>query len=422
MTKTLPEYKVLIVDDHPLQCVHLADQLAAAGFGQADLASCAETALAKTESQPYHLVLIDLNMAGMDGVQFIDRLARQPHPPTLAIVSACVRRIIESVALMAREKGLDVLGTFSKPFAAQDARQLASQLRQNRQESAPGRPGNELASDRAALESALRQGQLRAWFQPKQSLATGRFAGAEALARWVHPKLGCLSPGAFLPAIRRHGLDKALLRRILQDALHGHLQWSRQGFRVPVSVAAMGHSAGGNLVGMLATTADDPELDDPDLPDELEEMVLSHRVATSEVTFELLEDETPTVQGQYYMGASRLRLKGFGLAQDDFGRGYSSMYSLISTPFTELKIDRAFVCGAASDESQAAALRSSVQLGRQLGLQVTAEGVETPSDLQFLRQVGCHYAQGFLISAAVDTEGFSQLLAQERRALTSLAR
>ncbi|PTX06094.1 hypothetical protein DBL07_08680 [Achromobacter mucicolens] len=405
MTKTLPEYKVLIVDDHPLQCVHLADQLAAAGFGQADLASCAETALAKTESQPYHLVLIDLNMAGMDGVQFIDRLARQPHPPTLAIVSACVRRIIESVALMAREKGLDVLGTFSKPFAAQDARQLASQLRQNRQESAPGRPGNELASDRAALESALRQGQLRAWFQPKQSLATGRFAGAEALARWVHPKLGCLSPGAFLPAIRRHGLDKALLRRILQDALHGHLQWSRQGFRVPVSV---------NLPTQF--------LDDPDLPDELEEMVLSHRVATSEVTFELLEDETPTVQGQYYMGASRLRLKGFGLAQDDFGRGYSSMYSLISTPFTELKIDRAFVCGAASDESQAAALRSSVQLGRQLGLQVTAEGVETPSDLQFLRQVGCHYAQGFLISAALDTEGFSQLLAQERRALTSLAR
>ena len=405
MTKTLSDYKVLIVDDHPLQCVHLADQLAAAGFGQADLASCAETALAKTELQPYHLVLIVLNMAGMDGVQFIDRLARHPHPPTLAIVSACLRRIIESVALMAREKGLAVLGTFSKPFTAQDARQLASQLRQNRQTSAPRRPGNGLATDRAALESALRHGQLRAWFQPKQSLATGRFAGAEALARWVHPELGCLSPGAFLPAIRRHGLDKALLRCILQDALRGHLQWSREGFRIPVSV---------NLPTQF--------LDDPDLPDELEDMVLSQGVATSEVTFELLEDETPTVQGQYYMGASRLRLKGFGLAQDDFGRGYSSMYSLISTPFTELKIDRAFVCGAASDESQAAALRSSVQLGRQLGLQVTAEGVETPSDLQFLRQVGCHCAQGFLISAAVDTEGFCQLLAQERQALTPPAR
>jgi EAL domain-containing protein (putative c-di-GMP-specific phosphodiesterase class I) len=89
------------------------------------------------------------------------------------------------------------------------------------------------------------------------------------------------------------------------------------------------------------------------------------------------------------------------------------MYSLISTPFTELKIDQAFVCGAAKDEVRAAALVSSVQLGRQLGLQVTAEGVETMQDLQFVRQIGCDYAQGYLISAAVDVSAFSRLLANE---------
>ena len=98
------------------------------------------------------------------------------------------------------------------------------------------------------------------------------------------------------------------------------------------------------------------------------------------------------------------------------------MYSLISTPFTELKIDRAFVGGAANDESQAAALRSSVQLGRQLGLQVTAEGVETSSDLEFLRRIGCHCAQGFLISAAVNADGLTQLLARDKASTILFAR
>jgi len=108
-------------------------------------------------------------------------------------------------------------------------------------------------------------------------------------------------------------------------------------------------------------------------------------------------------------------LKGFGLAQDDFGKGYNSMYTLISTPFTELKIDRAFVSGVVEDGVRAAALLSSVQLGRQLGLLITAEGVETTKELEFLRDIGCDFAQGFLISAAVNAHDFTDLLANEPR-------
>lgn len=91
--------------------------------------------------------------------------------------------------------------------------------------------------------------------------------------------------------------------------------------------------------------------------------------------------------------------------------GYSSMYSLISTPFTEMKIDRHFVNGAANDETRSAALVAAVQLGRQLGLEVVAEGVETGRDLEFLQSIGCDSVQGFLISPALEFDAFTQFLA-----------
>lgn len=396
----LSAYKVLVLDDHAFQCAHLKDMLEDAGFNRVDTLQSAGDALQGIRDEGYNLVVMDVNMPIMDGAQFIHELARQDLNPMLAIVTGCSRRMANSISLMAKERGLAVLGAFVKPISREQIDNLAAELlRKPPADTSPARLDTGYAStllDRKSLEGALRDGSIRAWFQPKKSLSSGNIVGAEALVRWQHEELGLMMPSSFLKTLRGYGLDHELLIRMLEDGLKAYRTWRGQGHRIPISV---------NLPTSL--------LDRPQLPDELYYMVTNSGLPAEDVTFELLEDDMTVAAGQYYMGTSRLRLKGFGLSQDDFGKGYSSMYGLISTPFTELKIDRAFVCGAAKDEVRAAALVSSVQLGRQLGLQVTAEGVETMQDLQFVRQIGCDYAQGYLISAAVDVAAFSQLLAHE---------
>lgn len=298
---------------------------------------------------------------------------------------------------MAKERGFAVIGSFVKPIVREQIDEMVRNLlRRPAAERSSAAACDDRVLDKESMEIALRDGSIRAWFQPKKSLLSGSIVGAEALVRWQHSDFGLMMPASFLKTLHDYGLDHALLMRMVEDGVDAYRTWRRQGYRVPISI---------NLPTSL--------LDQQQLPDELHAIVTNCGVPTEDVTFELLEDDMSMDAGQFYMGASRLRLRGFGLSQDDFGKGYSSMYNLISIPFTELKIDRAFVYGAASDEVLAAALASSVQLGKQLGLLVTAEGVETMEDLQFVRQLGCDCAQGYLISAAIDAPAFGELLIDE---------
>ncbi|SEB83623.1 EAL domain, c-di-GMP-specific phosphodiesterase class I (or its enzymatically inactive variant) [Pseudomonas saponiphila] len=385
--------RVLVLDDHPMHCMQARQLLLQAGFGPVDSALDARQALAMLHRQVYDLVLVDLHMPEMDGVQFIHALTGVEQVPILAIVSSCSRRLRNSVSLMAKEQGLAVLGTFPKPLQAAHVEQIGTIIGNRQAHGIAPRPEHAAVFDRQLLERAIERRELKARFQPRRSLSSGRIVGAEALVRWDSPSFGLLMPDSFLASISRCQLDHQLLLLMLDDAIQAQQHWQRLGYRLKVSV---------NLPTGL--------LDDPGLPDQLQRLTVAAGLSTSDLCFELLETERPLSPGQYHMGASRLRLKGFGLAQDDFGMGYSSMYALISTPFTEMKIDRHFVHGAAADDARAAALVAAVQLGRQLGLEVVAEGVESARDLEFLRLIGCDSAQGYLISAALELDAFTQLL------------
>ena len=384
---------ILIVEDHPFRHLYLQNLFSELGDFDLVCARDGEEALACLKQRDFDLVLTDLLMPGMDGVQFIQGLAAQPSRPALAIMSAASRRMLMGASLVASNLQVKVIGLISKPVNAAALRCLTDQLQALRQVApAEIQPGIDCQS----LMNALVNGDLQAWFQPKKALSNGRIVAAEALVRWAHPEHGLLLPGVFLPALIACNLEERLLWCVLKQAMAAQATWRQQGYDIPVSI---------NLPTHL--------LNSHDLPDRIQAFVLEHQGLPARICFELMECSVPDDISNFYAGACRLRIKGFGLSQDDFGKGYSSYMNLVSAPFTELKIDRALVQGCNANEELAQALTSIVSLGRQLGLIVVAEGVETAQELALLRKIDCTQVQGFLISHAVSADQFQQLLTHD---------
>lgn len=384
---------LLIVEDHPFQHLYLQNLFNELGLFDLEFAKDGEEALRRLKNREFDLVLTDLLMPGMDGVQFIQGLAAQTSRPALAIMSAASRRMLMGASLVASNLQVKVIGLISKPVNSAALRCLIEQLQALRQDVPVAAHAG---IDRPNILRALDNGELQAWFQPKKALDNGRIVAAEALVRWVHPEHGMLLPGVFLPALIAYDLEERLLWRVLEQAMAAQAVWRQQGYDIPVSI---------NLPTHL--------LNSHDLPDRILAFVLQHDGLPARICFELMECSVPDDISNFYAGACRLRIKGFGLSQDDFGKGYSSYMNLVSAPFTELKIDRALVQGCNHNAELAQALTSIVTLGRQLGLTVVAEGVETAQELALLRKIDCTQAQGFLISHAVSSEQFQQLLCHD---------
>jgi EAL domain-containing protein (putative c-di-GMP-specific phosphodiesterase class I) len=388
-------YSVLIVEDHPFQHQYLLNLFHDLGNIRVEAARDGKEAFDWLQKQPFDLVLTDLLMPGMDGVQLIQRLSALPCKPALAIMSAASRRMIVSASLVAQSMGVDVIGQLSKPVNPAAVRTLMCNL--DKLVKSDKSPANvALTLTRETLFEAMCSGALQAWFQPKKSLHDGLIVAAEALARWEHPELGLLMPADFLPSLVKFGLEKELLLLFIKQTIAAQANWASQGYDIPVSI---------NLPTHL--------LDDDDLADEIYDYVRAEGGIAAKLGFELMECSTTQDISKYYAGACRLRMKGFGLAQDDFGQGFSSYFNLVSTPFTELKIDRALVHGCVENENLASALASIVALGRQLGLEVVAEGVESQEELALLRKLNCDRVQGFLISRAVSSGRFGDLLHED---------
>ena len=243
------------------------------------------------------------------------------------------------------------------------------------------------------FERALINGRLHMVYQPKISLVDGSLRRVEALVRWDDPTRGAVPPSRFVPLAEKHGLIDELTQWGLRTSLRQWLAWQKDGIETCLAF---------NISAM--------SLDQLDFPDLVERMCRALGVPTDWLVLELTEGATqPLIKLMDTL--TRFRIKGIGLAIDDFGVGYSTLMQLRQLPFSELKIDRFFINDSTTAADSALIVKCIIDLAHGLGLTVTAEGVETEDQLQLLCEMKCDVAQGYLISRPLEPEALKPWIA-----------
>ncbi|MGI8609608.1 MAG: EAL domain-containing protein [Candidatus Dormibacteria bacterium] len=242
---------------------------------------------------------------------------------------------------------------------------------------APG-GSSERISIVAELRQAIRQGEFVLYYQPKRNLATGEIDWAEALIRWQNPRRGMVRPDQFIPIAEQLGLIRPLTTWVVETAVAQLRRWIHQGRRVGVSVNMSVY-----------------DLDEPRFPETVARVLESSNVPPSSLILEVTESSAMQKPEVGLKTLHALRALGVSLSVDDFGTGHSSLSYLRQLPVSELKIDKSFC--QEMDQKNLVIIRSAIRMGHDLGLKVTAEGVEQPESLQLLGAMACDYAQGYLI-------------------------
>jgi diguanylate cyclase (GGDEF)-like protein len=228
------------------------------------------------------------------------------------------------------------------------------------------------------VRPALESREFSLHYQPKVGVKDGRVAGVEALIRWQHPDRGMVQPDQFIPMVERTALLRPLTMYVIDEALRQARTWAEQGLALDIAVN-------------LSTRS----LLDPQLPDQVAQLLTHWDVPPSRLTLELTESFLMADSGRSLAVMALLSEVGIHLSIDDFGTGYSSLSHLRRLPIQEIKIDRSFVINMRADPNDWMIARATVDLGRNLGLQVVAEGVEDPDTLVPLAEMGCELAQGY---------------------------
>ncbi|MGI9185831.1 MAG: putative bifunctional diguanylate cyclase/phosphodiesterase [Solirubrobacteraceae bacterium] len=243
------------------------------------------------------------------------------------------------------------------------------------------------------MRHALASDEIVVHYQPIVDLNDLSVTGAEGLVRWQHPEHGLIPPGAFVQTVEQTGLIGPLTRHVLERSIAECASWRKGGRELSVAV----NLSVRNLL-------------DRDLPKEIERLLATYSLPPGALQLEITESMIMSDPDRAVATVTRLSTLGVRMSVDDFGTGYSSLDNLRKLPIDELKIDRSFVSPMLRDESDLIIVRSTINLGHDLGLKIIAEGVEDGATLQHLALLGCDLAQGYHLSRPIPADEFEAWL------------
>lgn len=367
--------RLLVVDDETGFCELVARIARSCGF-EVEQVTDTQVLFERYDSFQPSVIVTDLQMPGLDGMELLERLALRGCTASLVIMSGMDRRVVASARSYAEENGLKVADAITKPVRIEALRTLLESLRFD--------SGTISVAD---IVAALDNDEFFLVYQPQISLASGRLVGFEALVRWRHKGVEILPPDRFLTVVETNDIVGPFTDRVAELAVR--------------EASQLATLDGSTTVAFNVSVAN---LRDMQLPDRVATICGRAGLPTSNIEIEVTETLAMDDASHAAHVLTRLRLKGFELGLDDFGIGHSSLTRLQKLPFRKIKIDKSFVRICDRDDDSLAIVHAVIGLGHALGLTVVAEGVETAEVFRAVRNTSCDLAQGFAIAQPMAAE------------------
>jgi EAL domain-containing protein (putative c-di-GMP-specific phosphodiesterase class I)/ActR/RegA family two-component response regulator len=374
-----PAPVAFVVDDEPQVRTFVSSVLHSSGFTTHQFTNCAEVEAALPRLSP-QVIVLDLTLGDSDAIEVIRSLAAARYHGDVLLISGHDAATVDDVRAIGQKRGVNMLEPLRKPFRVDELRARIAPVR--RDQVPKGDP---------TLEAALQNKWLELWYQPKIDLKSMLVCGAEALIRLRHPAEGVVLPSRFLPP-PGDPLYRPLTDFIVQQALFdwntfaGHKMTNRLAINVPASI-----------------------LQRPDFVANLRRHLPNHPKWPGLIV-EITEDEAISDPGLAREIAIQLKLYNVHVSIDDFGSGFSSLSRLQELPFVEIKLDRSYVKGCATDKRKRGMCEAVVDLARRFNITSVAEGVESEDDLKVLQDTGYDVAQGYLFARPLTSSDFVDLI------------